>query len=704
MRRTLLARALLAGALTILALAVSLLPGAAQQAEQEPAQEPMPRFRAGTNLVRLDAYVTADGQPVTDLTAEDFEIFEDDQPQKVESFELVRAHDGNGVTTAAPNPSSTRDQREAAQDPDARLFVIFLDNWHVGLDGSARSSDAVAGFLDKVVGPRDLVGVMTPDITPQNMTLTRRGEGIDRILRDAWTWGQRDRLNTLDPREQDIRTCYPESDSTAGIAQEMIERRREQKTLRALDSMVRHLDGLREERKFVVLLSEGWILFRRNDQLARPLRGSTPGGAPPVGVGIDGRVTTQPDPREGGYGAGSLDSCERERVMLSYIDHELEIRQLAQRANRANVSFYPLDPRGLVVFDDAIGGAFRPSSPELDRQRLANRQNGLRELAEQTDGAWVLGTNDTGGALERMLADTSAYYLLSYYSTNPKLDGRFRRITVKVTRPEVEVRARPGYLAPTEAEARAAGAAIGGPGAPGARPAPPPAVSRALDAIIPGRGNLPVRVQAVGLADRVRAVVELDAATLKLPDWQAGGTLQLFIESERGGAPIVLDATIAAGQRSVVVEGPEGGLAPGRYTVRVEGRAGKGRDSIRAATHAIVAAGGQSISGATVAFRRGPTTGLAYHPTADPRFRRTERLRVEVPVLAAGALTTSGRILTREGAPLPLPVATSERTDEQTQARYVVADVTLAPLAQGDFVLEVTVGKESATYGFRIVP
>jgi hypothetical protein len=49
-------------------------------------------------------------------------------------------------------------------------------------------------------------------------------------------------------------------------------------------------------------------------------------------------------------------------------------------------------------------------------------------------------------------------------------------------------------------------------------------------------------------------------------------------------------------------------------------------------------------------------------------------------------------------------VATSERIDEKTDARYVVADVTLAPLAQGDFVLEVAVGKESATYGFRIVP
>ena len=396
-----------AGALTVFALAAVVLSVAAQQPPQDSPQEPLPRFRAGTNLVRLDAYVTANGQPVADLTADDFELFEDDQPQKVENFELVETRGGNGVTTSAPNPSSTQEQREAAQDPDARVFVIFLDNWHVSLDGSARSAAPVAAFLDKVVGQNDLVGVMTPDITPQNITLTRRGAGIDQVLRDAWTWGQRDQLNTIDPREQDIKTCYPDTGATEGIAKEMIERRREQKTLRALDGMVRYLDGLREERKFVVLLSEGWVLFRRNDQLARPLGGSAPVGAQPVGVGIDGRVSTQPDPRDGGAGSGSLDSCERERVMLSYIDHELDVRQLAQRANRGNVSFYPLDPRGLVVFDDAIGGAFKPSSLEADRQRLANRQDGLRELAEQTDGAWVLNTNDTGGALARMLADTS---------------------------------------------------------------------------------------------------------------------------------------------------------------------------------------------------------------------------------------------------------------------------------------------------------
>jgi hypothetical protein len=303
-------------ALTAFALAVAMLSGIAGEAPQEPSQEPLPRFRAGTNLVRLDAYVTADGQPVTDLTADDFEILEDDQPQKVENFELVRAREGNGVTVSAPNPSSTRDQREAAQDPDARLFVIFLDNWHVGLDGSARSAAPVATFLDKVVGQNDLVGVMTPDITPQNITLTRRGAGIDEVLRDAWTWGQRDQRNTIDPREQDIQTCYPDNGSTAGIAQEMIERRRERRPC-ALDGVVRYLDGLREERRFVLLLSEGWKCCFGGTISWRSPWAESPGGTAPVGVGYRRSGDHAAGSREGSAGAASLDSCERERVMLS---------------------------------------------------------------------------------------------------------------------------------------------------------------------------------------------------------------------------------------------------------------------------------------------------------------------------------------------------------------------------------------------------
>lgn len=91
----------------------------------------------------------------------------------------------------------------------------------------------------------------------------------------------------------------------------------------------------------------------------------------------------------------------------------------------------------------------------------------------------------------------------------------------------------------------------------------------------------------------------------------------------------------------------------------------------------------------------------------DPRFRRTERLRAEV-ALASEGFTGAGRLLTREGQPTPLVVSFSTRVDAATQQRFGVADVTLSALAEGEYVLELTLQKNGMTevvaYGFRIVP
>ena len=101
-----------------------------------------------------------------------------------------------------------------------------------------------------------------------------------------------------------------------------------------------------------------------------------------------------------------------------------------------------------------------------------------------------------------------------------------------------------GYLAPTESEARAAGAAISRvTGTLGLKTSLPPAVSRALDSIAPGRGVVALRVQATGLANRIRTVIELDAAAAKQPEWQTGGRLQVAFEPEKGGTPTVVSAT-----------------------------------------------------------------------------------------------------------------------------------------------------------------
>ena len=543
------------------------------------AQEQWPRFRGGASLVTVDAYFSKDGAAIADLKPEEIEILEDDRPQSIESFRLIRAPQQG---TPKPDPQGVVAERDAAQQPEARVFVLFLDQWHVSLEGSANSAAPISDFLNRVVGADDLVGVMTPDLPARSVSLTRRTEAIDRMLRHTSGWNQRDRVGALDPREREIVQCYPEDPRRPhfrGVAKEMIERRREQQTLQALDDLIGHLGNLREERKFVLLLSEGWVLFKQNERLAAVLDSDATLSAPTIGV-VDGRVATGANRPNSDDRAFEL--CERERQRLAFVDHELEVRQLSHRANRANVTFYVVDPRGLAPFDDSIG-ALRPATPIADGQPLAARQGGLRELAENTDGAVVLNSNDVKGGLARMMTDLNAYYLMRYYSSNTNLDGRFRRITVRVSRPGVRVRARTGYLAPTAAEARAAGAS-------------PP----------------------VSVPDGVESMVS-----------------------------------------------------------RVE----------------------------VTALRRGPGTGSNYVRAADAGFRRTERLRIEV-ALPAGASAAAGRVLTSQRQATPLIVTTS--TQVMNGQTVTIAEVALAPLAIGVYVLELAYElngqKQHTTYSFRIVP
>jgi hypothetical protein len=307
-----------------------------------------------------------------------------------------------------------------------------------------------------------------------------------------------------------------------------------------------------------------------------------------------------------------------------------------------------------------------------------------------------------------VIADTGSYYLLGYYSTNTRLDGRFRRLTVRVKRPGLEVRARPGYLAPTDAElasARVDGLMRGR--APGYSTAPP-GVGRALERLAPARGNLPVRVQAAAGAQQIWITTELDSATLKLPEWQQGGRGRFVFEHDRGAAaPTESDVTIEPGQRALTITPPSGTtLAPGRYVVRLQLTPKAGTVPLQTTVEVVVPEPTALISQTGLAWRRGPTTGLNYLPTADPRFTRTERLRLEIPRPSSSG-TLSARLLGRDGQPLGLTVTLTEHNDPD-KPRMVVADLALAPLAQGEYVIEVTAEdngkKESATYGFRLVP
>ena len=699
----------------ILSLAlVGLAAGLAAQQPVDPERGQLPPFRGGANLVRVDAYITEDGRAVTDLTADDFEILEDNAPQTVEQFELIEPRPP-GPESDRVEPNTVREAAALAADPRARLFVLFMDVWHVQLAGSYRAQQPVGDLLERLIGQDDMVGVMTPEMSARNITFARRTSTLQAMMATNWYWGQRDQAPMLDPREEAYQQCYGADE---GLVAEMIDRRREKKTLDALEEMVVHLEGVREERKFVLVLSEGWRLFGRNDALAAKL--GTERLTDPLYVGPTGRLTLGSDPRQ--LTDAGMAECERDRQLLANLDNQMTFQLLVQRANRSNVSFYAIDPRGLVAFDEPIGPR-RPALPSEDGRRLFNRQQSLMTLAEQTDGAFVLNTNDVTGAVSRFMTDLGSYYLLGYYSTNTRLDGRYRRLTVRVKRAGLEVRARPGYLAPLESEVRAASEA-----AVVSEAGPPMAVAAALGRLGSARGTLPMRLEASGFwpppgsdgspaphldedaSGAIWVVVELDAATVRQEEWRGGGDVQITIEPPPNliAEPVVTTRPLDPGQRTLSFVLPEGtGLEAGRYIVRAQATASGARLPLQLSVGTDVPAPGTLLGTVAMASRRGPSTGLQHVPTADPRFRRTERLRVEVPV-SRPDVTVRARVLNREGHAMPLPVAVSERQGASPARRVLVADVTLAPLAQGEYVLEVEAQRDTATesvvYGFRIIP
>ena len=397
-------------------------------------QQPRPTFRTEANYVRVDMYAMRDDQPVEDLKAEEIEILEDGTPQKMATFEHVKVRPAGPQETRV-EPNTVAQSRQAAADPRARVFVIFLDTHHVQIEGSHAMRRPVVQFLDRVIGQDDLVAVMTPEMSAADITFGRKTTIISKMMGDDWAWGRRERLVNEDPKEIGYEVCYPEDapaangvPQTQGVAHEMIERRREKLTFDALDDLIVHLGGIREERKAVLTVSEGWRLYGFNRALSAPIKvpgsqggSQVPDGLDPIFVGKGGKLRTGRDPRSTLGDSASRAECDADRVALAEWDGRIRFRDLFEKANRGNVSFYTVHPRGLVAFDYPIGPRKPPpivagpgdrrgnhDTPTTDRESLTARHNSLQELAENTDAIAIVNTNAIEQAMQRIVSDLTS--------------------------------------------------------------------------------------------------------------------------------------------------------------------------------------------------------------------------------------------------------------------------------------------------------
>ena len=661
-----------------------------QAAQDPPAQRP---FTTEVNYVRVDMYPTSGGKPVTDLQQADVEILEDGILQKIAQFEQVTVGTSRPQTTAR-EPSTMNEMRRAAQDPRARVIVLFLDPRFVAAEGAVRIRAPLIEALNKLVTADDLIAVMTPDMSASGLTFTRRTGSIEQML--SGLWGTKGWIGTRDALEVQYEACYDRPSIVDGpwMAREMIARRREMLTLNALDELIQHLRGLREERKAVITVTDGWPLYEPDRNLAKPLidpktDGVITGGQTQVPVPKIGRdpLTGRIAPRDPGAGTMisndgisefGLPKCENDRMMLSELSHNNRFITMMQSANRANVSFYPVDPDRL----------FSGTHTLMDN-------HALEMMVSITDGLRISESALFESGLRRIVDDLSNYYLLGYYST-ADADGKFHKISVRVKRPGVQVRARAGYLAAKPGEAVKPMTSVAPPDTSDAK-----MMTQALSSLASFSRELPLRVLASAAWTReraavVRAVAELSRSTANGDDWGKGGQLEATLMNSAGKPVAKGSATLAPGTFAAqIVIAPASPLEPDDYKVIIRA---KGVAALGSTESVIFTLNADPLGTGTLFFRR---VGPREMPTADLRFRRTERLIVETPVSLG--TDVAARLLGRTGNSLNVPLTATIREDADG-TRWRRVEITLAPLAPGDYVVEITAGGERTLAGFRVVP
>lgn len=630
-----------------------------------------PSSRTGGVPVRVDVFVSRDGKPVDDLQRSDVELLEDGVAQTIDGFEHVQV----GVA------GSSR----------ARVFVIFLDTYNTEIEGSSSMRLPLIKILDRLIGPDDLVAVMTPEMSPSAMKFGRKPTVISNIMQSDWGWARGGRTERRDQKEALYDNCYPAvGGNTNTPATEMKARRREKLTLDALDGLVADLAGVREERKAVLTVSDGWVLFRANEALSASQKRDQGG----LVDRLLRRPTKEKSEETGGSKEVNYVECEADRVALAALDHSQRLRSLTEDANRSNVSFYGIDPRGITP--EPASGADRPASRR--DANAASRQDSLRFIADNTDGLLIANATNLDAQISRIVEDLSSYYLLTYSSSNTKLDGRFRAFTVRVKREGVKVRTRRGYRGRTADELISSTATPG-------------AAAKGVAGSFPANARAPFRIRTStwvrSSAEDTRqgafwVVGELDYQTRRQLAWTAGAEAEVIV-LDAGGKEVmtrIVDLKPDEGPFSIQV--PESGsIAAGEYAVRVRIRSQADEKAELTDTARVVLREGPSL-GEAVLWRRGLSTGPRYLRTADPRFMRSDRLKLELATAVPTPATA--RILDRNRNELSVPAHVSERADPSGAFRWVVVDATLAPFAAGDYAVEVTQGGEKRVTEFKIIP
>jgi VWFA-related protein len=404
--------------------------GADKPQKPSPESPATQTFKVAVDLVSVNVSVTdKKGNLIKDLTQNDFQVFEEGVPQQISVFKVEATP---GVVISVPTEEGGAASTTPPLTPLSRKIVLFVDDYHIQFENLVRLKRAGEDFIRNALGPTDQVAL----ITASGKNSTEFTKYREYVIAN---------LNAIFPLAQSRRPvsdCPPLTDYQAYLigTNEMAAT---DAITAAIPATIRcaSLDGL----PTAVDMARAMIIS--------------------AGRGRAMEITE--DSRRTLFGiqnlARRLRAFEGRKILVFLSDGLLtqdilfQLQETIDAAIRANTVIYSINTKGLDA--TPLGGDISSPIPMMSGEEVRihsflasedrfRSEDALNALASGTGGALFHNNNDMLGQLKTVVNRVQVSYVLGYYSTNTRRDGRFRKISVKVVRPDMVVSARQGYFAP----------------------------------------------------------------------------------------------------------------------------------------------------------------------------------------------------------------------------------------------------------------
>jgi VWFA-related protein len=370
-----------------------------------------PVFRSAANAVSREVIVRdAGGRFVPGLSRADFRVLEDGAEQSIEWFTLVQG--GRVIEDAPPAPARLAEglilPKAAMPAPPAKIWIVLIDDLHLEAADTPRLRAILRQIDDVIVRDEDLVAIVSTGYSSIATNLAYDIGGAR--LREAAS-----RVMGSGPSPQQIIAMPTGANGLSEL------RYQAHVAFSTVHDLLEQARAIPNRRKAILYVSGGYHFdpLAESRLQAEQERWSVPR-------------------RDGSGGKDSLvDPFARQGRQFSEADLIAEIAELIRGANRANVAFHTIDPRGLDAGPPTDGHI----SPLEWRETHGRRIDSLRVLADQTGGVAVVNTNEFTDAFRRIADDMSDYYVIGYTSTNTDPTRRVRRVEIRLpSRPNLSLR------------------------------------------------------------------------------------------------------------------------------------------------------------------------------------------------------------------------------------------------------------------------